>query len=61
MPNAENRIVLERERERESCNLKVTAVLACVKGKISLQTGRLYIIYRRLKVDMGLLYRQAVF
>ena len=37
----------ERERERESRSLTATAVLACLNEKISLQTRKLHIIYRR--------------
>jgi len=59
MQNARN---IERvERERESCSLKTIAVLACIKGEISLQTGKLYIIYKEIKVDMQLIHRQTVF
>jgi len=61
MRNAKSLVTVERERERESCSLKAIAVLACVNSKISLLTGKLYIIYRRLKVDMLLLHRQTVF
>ena len=59
MTNAKN---LERvERERESCSLKTTVALACVNKEISFLIGKLYIIYRELKVDMQLIHRQAVF
>ena len=47
--------------ERESRSLKATAVLACKNTEISLQTSKLYIIYRELKVDMQLIHRQTVF
>ena len=52
---------VERERERESRSLKAAAVLACKKGEISLQTSKLYIIYKEIKVDMQLIHRQTVF
>ena len=61
MQKAKNLERVERERERESRSLKAIAVLACKKGEISLQTGKLYIIYRELKVDMQLIHRQTVF
>jgi len=47
--------------ERESRSLKATAVLECKKGEKSLQRGKLYIIYREIKVDMQLIHRQTVF
>jgi len=52
MQNAVNPVTVEREREREreSCSLKAIANLACVKGKISLQESKLYIIYRKKKL-----------
>jgi len=63
MKNARNpeRVERERERERESCSLEAIVVLVCKKGEISLQTSKLYIIYRELKVDMQLIHRQTVF
>jgi len=61
MLNAKNLVRVERERERESRSLKATAALACIKEKISLLVGKLYIIYQELKVDMQLIHRQTVF
>ena len=49
MKNARNLEIVERERERESRSLKTTAVLACKKGEISLQTGKQYIDILRIK------------
>ena len=50
----------ERERERESYSLKAIVVFACLNDKISLFTGRLYIIYRWSKVDMQLRHKEIV-
>ena len=49
---ATTRITVERERERESCNLRETAFLACANKEISLLTGKLYIIYCKLKINL---------
>lgn len=57
MQNAKS---LERV-ERKSCSLKAIALLACINVEISLQVGRLYIIYRRIKVHIQLIHRQTVF
>jgi len=50
----------ERERERESYSLKAIASLACVKGEISLPTGRLNIIYKAKNKDMRIMHRKTV-
>ena len=47
--------------ERESRSLTATAVLACKKAKISLQTRKLHIIYRAKINDMKLMHRQTVY
>jgi len=61
MKNARSLERVERERERESRSLKAIVILACKNTEISLQRGKLYIIYREIKVDMQLIHRQAVF
>jgi len=61
MQNAQTLDILERERERESRSLTAIAVLACVKGKISLCQSKLHIIYRAKIKDMKLMHRQTVY
>ena len=61
MQNAKSLATVERERERESGSLKAIAVLACVKGKISLHASKLHIIYKAKIKDMKLMHRQTVY
>ena len=54
MQNAQTLETLERR------SLTAIAVLACIKGKISLCQSKLHIIYRAIK-DMNLMHRQTVY
>ena len=49
------------ERERESCSLKATAVLAYLNERVSSFVNGLNIIYRRIKVDMQLIHMKSVY
>ena len=43
---------MQRERERESYNLKDSFYFVCLNNAENLLTGKLYLKYREQKVDM---------
>ena len=50
--NAKTLEILERERERESCNIEDMALNSCLGKNTSLPTCKLYIIYKRIQINM---------
>ena len=51
------RVERERERERESCSIEDTALSSCTEKNTNLTTGKLYIIYRKMQINMQIKHR----
>ena len=50
--NAKTVARVERERERESCSIEDTALNSCLEKNTSLQVDKLYIIYKKIQINM---------
>ena len=45
------------KRERESCSIEDTALNSCTEKNINLPTGKFYIIYRKMQINMLIEHR----
>ena len=51
------RVERERERERESCSIENTALNSCPEKNTNLTTSKLYIMYRKMQINMQIEHR----
>ena len=45
------------ERERESCSIENTALNSCPEKNTNLTTSKLYIMYRKMQINMQIEHR----
>ena len=55
--NAKTVARVERERERESCSIENTALNSCPEKNTNLTTSKLYIMYRKMQINMQIEHR----